>query len=203
MVSEDQTACIYLPLLRVSTNVNPRFGLTLLVRTVDRPLALAGAVRGVFKRLDRTIVPRSVVTFEEHIQNSLFLPRLGALLFGLCGGMGLLIASIGVYGVISFNVSKRTKEIGIRMALGAERGQVMGMIMWQGLRLALVGSAIGIAGGFGFGKMARSLLYGVSANDPPTFVAVPLFLLAVAAVATLLPARRAVRTDPMAALRYE
>jgi len=108
-----------------------------------------------------------------------------------------------VYGVISFSVARRTNEIGIRMALGAARGQVVRMVLWEGLQLALIGVAIGMLGGIGFGKVARSLLYGVSASDPATFVTVPLFLLLVAAVATILPARRAVNTSPTAALRND
>ncbi len=137
------------------------------------------------------------------MEESLFLSRLAASLFGLCGGMGLLIASIGVYGVISFAVARRRREIGIRVALGARVSQVVGMVLWHGAAVVLVGIIIGVAGGLALARAAGSLIYGVSATDPVTFIGVPVVLLAVGLFATAIPARRAATVDPMEALRHE
>jgi ABC-type antimicrobial peptide transport system permease subunit len=137
------------------------------------------------------------------MSKAMFFPRLASALFGICGLFGLIIASIGVYGVISYGVSRRGREIGIRMALGARQGQVVNMVLREGLALAAAGSAIGLAGGIGFGKLARTLLYGVSDSDPVAYFAVPVLLLAVATIATLVPAMRAARVDPNSALRCE
>ena len=115
----------------------------------------------------------------------------------------LLLAGLGIYGVISYIVSERTHEIGIRLALGAERIDVMRLVMGQGLRLALTGAAVGLAGALIVSHLIQGLLYGVRPTDPPTFVAVALLLMSVAVVACYVPARRATRVDPMVALRYE
>jgi len=132
----------------------------------------------------------------------MFLSRLAASLFGLCGAIGLLIASIGVYGVISFAVARRSREIGIRMALGARSSQVMRMVLWHGrwwrLRASLSAAPVGWRS-----RAAGSLIYGVSATDPVTFISVPLILLTMALVATAIPARRAAMLDPIRTLRAE
>jgi ABC-type antimicrobial peptide transport system permease subunit len=117
--------------------------------------------------------------------------------------MGLLLATAGIYGVVSFAVARQTKEIGIRMALGAKRGQVLGMVLKQGIVLTAIGSAIGLGLALALARMAASLLYGVSPSDPVTFLCVPLLLLLVALVACLVPARHAASLDPIRALRYE
>ena len=117
--------------------------------------------------------------------------------------MGLLISTVGIYGVISFSVARQTKDIGIRVALGARRGQVLGMVLRQGLTLTLAGSAIGLAAAMALSRITASLLYGVSPTDTLTFAAVPAALLTIAAVACLVPARRAARLDPIRALRCE
>lgn len=140
---------------------------------------------------------------ESHIQESLFVPRLSATLFGASGLMGLFIASIGIYGVVSFAVARRTREIGIRMALGARSAQVTGMVLRHGAALALIGIAIGLAGGMALAATAGSLIYGVSVTDPLTFATVPVILLSVALFATAIPARRAARVDPNRTLRAE
>jgi ABC-type antimicrobial peptide transport system permease subunit len=152
---------------------------------------------------DPGLVVNLASTMESHLQASMFLSRLAASLFGLCGGMGLLIASIGVYGVISFAVARRAQEIGIRMALGARPSQVVTMVLWYGAAVALVGIVIGVVGGLALARAARSLIYGVSASDPVTFISVPLVLIVVALLATAIPARRAARLDPNRTLRTE
>jgi ABC-type antimicrobial peptide transport system permease subunit len=131
------------------------------------------------------------------------LPRAAAAMFGLCGSMGLLITVVGLYGVISFAVARRTREIGVRMALGARRGQVLAMVLRHGLLLTLMGCCMGTAAAFAVSHVARSLLYGITPGDPVTFVLAPLFLVAVSLLACLVPARRAASLDPAGTLRWE
>jgi predicted permease len=200
-ISEDPRPCFYIPLFR-----NPKsnlFGVTLLVKTAGDPAAYANPIRQMVHDRDRSLAVFDVRTMPVHLRNALILPRMGALMFGLCGGMGLLISIVGLYGVVSFAVARRTREIGIRMALGAARGQVLGMVLRQGLGLALTGCAIGLALALAVSRGAASLLYGVSATDWVTFVFTPLALIAVALCACLIPARRAAGLNPTRSLRYE
>jgi ABC-type antimicrobial peptide transport system permease subunit len=173
------------------------------VRTRGNPAGYAPRVRETIRGLDPALALFDVRTLDTHISKALFLPRATAFLFGLAGFMGLLISTVGIYGVISFGVARQTREIGVRMALGARRVQVLGMVLKQGLVLTLAGSAIGLGLAFALSRVAASLLYGVSPADPLTFVAVPLLLLLIAAAACLVPARRAASLDPLRALRYE
>jgi ABC-type antimicrobial peptide transport system permease subunit len=140
---------------------------------------------------------------EQHISEALVLPRTAALLFTLAGCVGLLIATIGIYGVISFTVARRTREISIRMALWATRARMLGMVLRHGLALSAAGFAIGLGLALALTRVAASLLYGVSATDTLTFLAVPSFLLIVATLACLIPARRAAALDPVRALKEE
>jgi ABC-type antimicrobial peptide transport system permease subunit len=129
--------------------------------------------------------------------------RIVAALAGSLGALGLLLASIGVYGVVSYAVSRRTREIGIRMTLGADGRDVMSLMLRQSMRPVLIGGAIGIIGCAGVSWVLSSMLFGISARDPIVFVAVPAFLLGIALLASYVPARRATRVNPIAALRYE
>ncbi|HUX09155.1 MAG TPA: FtsX-like permease family protein, partial [Terriglobia bacterium] len=142
-------------------------------------------------------------TLEQQIDNSLVEERLLSTLSGFFGGLALLLTAIGLYGVMAFLVTRRTHEIGIRMALGAERQDVLKMVIGQGLKLAVMGVAAGLAGALALTRFLASLLYGVKPTDPLTFIAVSLILIAVALLACYIPARRAAKVDPMVALRYE
>jgi ABC-type antimicrobial peptide transport system permease subunit len=139
----------------------------------------------------------------EHLHNALFLPRLAGTLFGVFGLVGLLLAAVGLYGVMSYSVSRRTREIGIRLALGAQMGEVQGLIVRQGMLLTLIAVAVGLAAAWAVAKLSASILYGVRPHDAATFIAVPLFLAAVAFLACWIPSRRAASVDPLTALRHE
>ncbi len=202
-IGEDPHPCLYFPIARDARGNDSLTGITLAVRTRGDPAGYAAQVRQTIRRLDPALALFDLRTLDTHISKALFLPRATAFLFGLAGFMGLLISTVGIYGVISFGVARQTKEIGVRMALGARRSQVLGMVLKQGLVLTVAGSAIGLALAFALSRVAASLLYGVSPTDPLTFVAVPLLLLLIATVACLVPARRAASLDPLRALRYE
>jgi ABC-type antimicrobial peptide transport system permease subunit len=194
---------LYEPILDSHAAQGTFGGITLMLRSEQDPAPLGDAIRRQILRRDPELVVNLAGTMESHLQEAMFLPRLAASLFGLCGVVGLLIAAIGVYGVISFTVARRAREIGIRMALGARVSQVVRMVLWQGAAVVLVGIAIGLAGGLALARAAGSLIYGVSATDPVTFISVPVVLLAVGLVATAIPARRAAMVDPIRTLRAE
>jgi len=144
-----------------------------------------------------------VRTMHEILSSSLSERRFNALLIGVFAAVAVTLAAVGLYGVIAYLVQQRTREIGVRMALGAQRHHVLTLVMSHGLTLGIVGVALGSAGAFGASRLLRSLLHGVEPTDPMTFLAVISLLLAVAAVATYLPARRAARLNPSIALRHE
>jgi predicted permease len=190
--------------LEQSTGSDPAFlGYSLLVRTAGNYAAMESSVRHEIHTLDTTMAIYNEATMEEHLRDALFLPRLAGTLFGVFGFVGLLLAAVGLYGVMSYSVSRRTREIGIRMALGAQTGGVQRLIIRQGMLLALVAMALGLAAALAVAKLFAAFLYGVRPYDLVTFTAVPLFLAAVALLACWIPARRAARVDPLTALRYE
>jgi predicted permease len=178
-------------------------GYSLLVGSAGDLAALSSAVRGEIRSLDPTLAIFNAETMEEHLRDARFLPRLAGTLFGVFGVVGLLLAAIGLYGVMSYTVSRRTHEIGIRLALGAQVGGVQRLIIRQGMLLTAIGAVLGLAAALAVAKLATSLLYGVPPHDVVTFTAVPLFLAAVAFVACWIPARRAARVDPLTSLRHE
>jgi ABC-type antimicrobial peptide transport system permease subunit len=145
----------------------------------------------------------SIMTVEEHGELMLFIPRLVAALITGFGLFSLLLGTTGLYGVIAYDASRRTREVGIRIALGADRGSVLRLILWDGLKLVLVGLVIGVVLAGAVTRALTSLLYGISPLDPVTFVGIPALFLLVTAAATLTPARRASRVDPVVALRHE
>jgi len=177
--------------------------MTLLLRTAGDPAALAGPAKSLVRQLDPGIAPYSVTTLSAFIGASDFRQRVGSQLLGLFGALGLLLASIGLYGVLSFQVARRTREIGIRMALGSSRGEVVGLVLRQGAGLVGLGLAIGIVGAAGLALLLRSLLLGLHPWDPLAFAGVVAALLLASFFACFVPARRATRVDPLVALRHE
>jgi len=154
-------------------------------------------------QVDKDLPVSGFETVEQHLSNLIAEPRLYTLLLGVFAVIALLLASVGIYGVMSYSVTERTHEIGIRMALGAKQTDVLGFVIRQGLTLTLIGLGIGIVISLALTRLMESLLFGVSATDPLTFVCISLLLAMVALLASYLPARRATRVDPMIALRYE
>jgi putative ABC transport system permease protein len=197
-LGEDPSPFIYV-------NLRPTDGsyLTLMVRTSGEPQAVIGALRNEFRQLDSNLSVYSVRTMSEHMALPLFPARGAATLLGSFGVLALILAAIGIFGVMSYAVSQRTREIGIRMALGADAGRILSLVIGQGLKLILFGLGIGLVAAFAGTRLMSSLLYGVSATDSITFALIALLLTGVALLACYLPARRATRVDPVIALRCE
>jgi putative ABC transport system permease protein len=189
---------VYLPF-----PVQPQDTMTLVLHTALDPLSLADAARGVLREMDPEISMYDIRTMEQRLGQSMWLRRAYSWLFGVFSAVALLLAVGGIYGVVSYTVGQRRREIGIRMALGAERRQIQGLVLRQGMRMAGLGMAIGLAAAWWASRWLESLLFGVSARDVVTYVAVTAGLAAVALLANLLPATRAARVDPTTALRYE
>jgi putative ABC transport system permease protein len=185
-------------------STNPWFSaMTLVVRTSGEPLGLSRAVQNAAWSIDKNLPLSHVQTYEQIIAGSVWRERFNLLLVGLFAALALVLAAVGIYGVMTYSVTERTHEIGIRMALGARAGNVLSLVLRQGFSLALVGIALGLMGAAWLTGAMKSLLFGVSSNDPPTFVIVSALLLAVAAAAIYIPARRATKVDPIVALRCE
>ncbi|HVZ50298.1 MAG TPA: ABC transporter permease [Gemmatimonadaceae bacterium] len=178
-------------------------GLSVVIRTTVPPETLMPALRQDVAALDPTLPLANVKTMDQFLGFALLPARLSGVVLGVFGMLGLVLAAIGVYGVMAYSVAQRTREIGIRMAIGAAASDVVGLVMKQGLRLVTIGAAIGLVAAFGASRALASVLYGGGQNDVATFVTVPLVLLATAMLATWAPARRAAATDPLAALRQE
>jgi len=176
-----------------------------IVRAAGNPASVLGGIRTALRGMDPQLFPIQPLTMEEIIGQSpsVFLRRYPSYLIGSFAGLALILAMIGLYGLISYSVSQRTRELGIRIALGAQERDVMRLVMGQGARLTVIGVAVGIVAGLALTQLMRSLLFGVSAADPFTFADVVVVLTIVALAACYIPARRAMRTDPMVALRYE
>ncbi len=176
---------------------------TVQVRTAGKPEAAIGTVRGVVQSLDRNLAITNVQTIHEIMSQALWAPRMGAALLTLFGGLALVLAAVGVYGVLSYSVNQQRHEIGIRRALGAQEGDVLRLVAAQGMRLTVVGLVLGLLLAALFARLLASLLFGVSTTDPWTFAGVTAVLLVVALVACYIPARRAIQVDPLVALRYD
>ncbi len=197
-IGEDPQPVAYLPMRQQYSPFA-----TLVVRTNSNPEPLIGAVRAQVQRIDKNLAFTNAQTVQQILGQGLWAARMGAALLGLFGALALILASIGIYGVLAYSVAQRTSEIGLRMALGAQPRQVLGLVLRQGMLLAVIGAAVGIIVALPVARMAGNLLYGVSATDPLTYVGITLLLMAVALLACYLPARRATRIDPLIALRVE
>jgi putative ABC transport system permease protein len=178
-------------------------GMNLVMRTAADPLSIVPSVRRVFQGMDSQVPLTHVMTGEQMVSHSLAARRFSTALLGLFAGLALILAAVGIYGVISHSVGQRTHEIGIRMALGAERREVVRLIVCEGFGLALAGVGIGVAGAMALTRFLAGMLYTVKPMDAATFATVSLLLSAVALVACYIPARRAAKVDPIVALRYE
>jgi predicted permease len=197
---------LYMPLAQLSTPLTggwQSFPMSLVVRTHSAPETVANAVTGAVRSVDPEIPTADVMSLQAYLSNSLSEQQMSMLLLGSFAGLALLLASIGIYSVLSYAVRRRVSEIGIRMALGAQTRDVLTMILWQGAKLAAVGVGIGVAVALGLSRLMASQLFGITATDPLTFLAVALLLMAVAMAACYLPALRATRIEPVTALRCE
>ncbi len=198
-VDEESRVELYLSYLQFSAGA----GLTAILRTTGDPGALTGGLRQAVRELDPEIPVYQVRPLTEIAAERTVPRRLAAMLIAVFAAIALLLAAVGIYGVMSYAVNQRTQEIGLRMALGARREDILGMVLRSGTVMAISGVGIGLALALVLARLITSLLFQTSATDPPTFSIVPLLLVAVALLACYLPARRATRVDPMVALRYE
>jgi putative ABC transport system permease protein len=182
---------------------NPSSRMTFVVRTTDEPEKLAAAVRGQVRSFDRDLPIEYQATMEELLWKSVARPRFNMSLLGVFASLAVLLSAVGLYGVISYSVSQRTHEIGVRMALGAQPRDIFKLVVGQGMLLTLIGVSVGLAASFALTRLLKSLLFGVAPTDAVTFVGVAVLLTGVALLACYIPARRATKVDPMVALRTE
>ena len=197
-IGEVPPPLVYLPM---SQDYAP--AATLQVQTTGKPEAVIAGVRAQIQSLEPNLAITNVQTIGQIIDQGLWAPEMGAALLTLFGGLALVLAAVGVYGVLAYSVTQQTREIGIRMAMGAERSDVLGLVVGQGLKLTGAGLGLGIVFALALTRQLSSLLFGVSAYDPLTYAGVTLVLVLVALLACYIPARRATRVDPLVALRYE
>src|SRR6202035_2783588 len=197
---------LYFPLDQVSVPANggwASFPMTLVVRSASGSAGMVSAVTNAVHDVDREMPLRDILTMDELVSNSLTQQRVNMLLLGAFAGLALLLAAVGIYSVLSYNVKRSVREIGIRLALGAQVGDVLRQVVMEGMKPALLGTALGVAGALALGRQLSSLIFEVKPTDPITFVAVTVLLALIAFLASLIPAYRAARVDPMTALRYE
>jgi putative ABC transport system permease protein len=175
----------------------------LVVRGASEPGSLTAAVRGVVKELDRDQPVYSIATMEQLLSRSTLQRRFNMTLLAVFAALALILAGVGIYGVMAYAVTERTREIGIRMALGAQTSDALRLVIRQGMRLTLAGVTLGLMGAFALTRLMENLLFNVKATDPLTFIVIALLLTVVALLACYLPARRATTVDPMVAFRIE
>ena len=177
--------------------------MSLVVRSSVDPASLSGSLRQIVNEVDKSVPVSSVKTMDHVVSESITQPRFNLFLLGLFSTVAMLLSAAGIYGVTAYGVTQRTHELGIRIALGAQVGDVLKMILGQGMAVIGIGVVLGLAASFALARLLRSLLFGVGENDPLTFVAITVVLLLVALIACYIPARRATKVDPLVALRYE
>jgi putative ABC transport system permease protein len=191
------------PMMYVPYAQAPFWGANLVVKSTLSSSSVAAAIRQEVRKMDKDLPVTDVAMMPDIIEASVAQPRFGTFLLGVFAAMALMLAATGIFGVISYSVSCRTNEIGIRVALGASRSAILRMVLRETLLLAFAGLALGVPSALAASRLVGHMLFGVSANDPATLAAVAVTLAAVAALAGYVPARRAMRVDPMVALRYE
>ena len=191
------------PEIYFSSLQSPFEAMSIVIRSSVEPGSLAGAVRGAVAEVDKTVPVADIETMDRIVTESVMQPRFNMVLLGLFSAIALVLSAAGIYGVTSYTVTQRTHELGIRLALGAQLGDVLRLILKQGLAVILIGVAIGLAAAFVLTRLLRTLVFGISTNDPLTFIGITLLLSAVALIACYVPARRATKVDPLVALRYE
>jgi ABC-type antimicrobial peptide transport system permease subunit len=198
---------MYIPLSQVKDSFmtlnNKIIPMTWIVKTAVDPLTVSAAVQKAIQAADGQLAVANVRAADQVVAEAMARQDFNMTLLTVFAGIALLLAAIGIYGMLSYSVQQRTQEIGIRMALGARSADVLGMVLRQGMQMAGLGIVIGIAGAFALTRLLAALLYGVKATDPWTFIAVSVVLALTALVACWLPARKATRVDPLHALRYE
>jgi predicted permease len=197
---------LYFPLDQVSVPANGgwnSFPMTLVVRSAGDSTELVSAVSNAVHLVDREIPLRDILPMDDLVANSVSQQRFNMLLLGAFAGLALLVAAVGIYSVLSYSVKRRVREIGIRLALGARLSDVLRMVVFEGMKPTLLGVAIGTAGALALGRALSSLIYGIKPTDPVTFLAVAMLLAGIALCASVIPAYRATKVDPMVALRYE
>ncbi|HUV13734.1 MAG TPA: ABC transporter permease, partial [Acidobacteriota bacterium] len=199
MYGSHQQRILEYPGILVAGHVRKDF----VIRTATHPMSLAQDVHRIIAEVDPEQAVLDTKTIEEALAEMLAPERFWMQLYGIFAALAVILAAVGIYGVMSYSVTRRTHEIGVRMAIGAQKGDVLKLVIQQGLKLTVIGSAIGIAAGFGLTRLISSYLYGVTAADPLTYVVVSVFLAGVAVAACSIPARRAAKVDPAVALRYE
>jgi macrolide transport system ATP-binding/permease protein len=192
-----------LPFIYIPMGQEYQPGMALMLRTAGDPVSLAGPVRSEMQAINKDVAVFSVEAMSERLQSQIAADRMIAVLLSVFAVGALLLATIGIYGVVAFSVAQRTHEIGIRIALGAEQRDILKLIVGEGMFLVLIGAGIGVALALASTRVLKSLLFGISATDPLTFAVVGLVLVGVALLACYLPARRATKVDPLVALRYE
>jgi predicted permease len=197
-LGEDPTEFMYFP-----HRERFSFSMTLLARARTDPQAVTGGIQRIVREMDSDMPLYDVRTMEDHMGIALLPARLGGEVLGGFGLLGLLLAAVGVYGVMAYSVAQRTRELGIRMAVGANRSSVVRLVLAEGMKLAVIGTVLGLVGAAGASQLIKGMLYNVNALDPVAFLGVPLVLISVAALAVYLPARRAASVDPMKALKTD
>jgi len=200
-ITEKTIPQAYFPLTAILDS--PGFGTRLVIKTSIAPMSLLGSIRGEVRGLDSGLGLSRPRTMEQVIADAMQDTNLQTFLLGGFAALALVLAAVGIYGVMAYLVTQRTHEIGIRMALGAQKDDVLRLVLAHGTKLTILGVAIGIAAALGLTRLLAALLFGVGARDPLTFVVVSAMLAFVTLAACYIPARRAARVDPMVALRYE